>query len=74
MRSAQFHTSATRIHDAVESLEAAWAATEEEWRDSSSRNFNEEHIEPIGPKVRAALIALNRLSEVASRVQRECGD
>ena len=72
MKSANLHSGTVRIQEALESLERAWEETSLYWDDSSSRNFDAEHIQPIGPKVRSALNAINHLRDIATRLQRDC--
>lgn len=72
MKFANLHSGTVRIQEALEALERAWEETSISWDDSSSRNFREEHIQPIGPKVRSALHAINHLREIATRLQRDC--
>ena len=72
MPTTNLSTGAVKIREALEKLEAAWAETSLHWDDSSSHNFEEEHLQPIGPKVRSALNAINRLRDVTMRVRRDC--
>ena len=72
MRIANLHSGTVRIQEALEALESVWEETSQSWDDSSSRNFEEEHLQPIGPKVRSVLHALSHLRDVTMRVQRDC--
>jgi len=72
MRMTNLHSGTVRIQEALETLDRAWEQTSQAWDDSSSRNFGEEHMQPIGPKVRSALHAINHLRDVATRLQRDC--
>jgi hypothetical protein len=72
MRVADLHTGAARLHEALELLEDAWGAAKVHWDDGTSQNFQENHLDPIVPKIRATLDAVNRLAEVLARAQREC--
>lgn len=72
MKIANLHSGSVRIQEALEALERAWEETSQSWNDASSRNFAEEHIQPIGPKVRSALHVISHLRDVTMRLQRDC--
>ncbi len=63
---------AAKLREALENLEVAWDEAKVHWDDASSRNFDEHHLQPIGPQVRTALDAISRMREVITRVQRDC--
>lgn len=61
-----------KLHEAIKKLQEAWGETSQHWTDDNARQFCENHLEPIGPRVKAAHDAINRLAEVLARAQREC--
>ena len=63
---------AARLREALETLEIAWDETKLHWDDPSSRNFDENHLQPIGPQVRAALDAISRMQQIVASAQRDC--
>ena len=74
MRIGDLNLGAARLHDALKSLELAWAEAQAKWDDASRRNFEENHIRPILPALRTTLDAIGRLSDVFARAQRDCED
>jgi len=63
---------ASSLSVALKDLKQRWADTQEEWSDSVSRKFEEEHLAPIEPQVLATLKAVNRLNQVLARAYEEC--
>jgi hypothetical protein len=43
------------------------------WNDASYERFRETYIEPLGPKVRELLDAINRMDQVLHSADRACG-
>jgi hypothetical protein len=71
MSMADLTTGATKLRLATQTLEIAWKETREHWNDVASRRFQQLYLEPITPRVKMTLEAVNRLSEVAATVRRE---
>ena len=65
-------TGASRIHDAMKSLEIAWHEVSEQWNDSVSRRFREEQLDPLIPDVKLALDTISRMNALMDEVQRDC--
>ena len=61
-----------KLQDALKQLRIVWRETKTKWDDEASRAFEREHLEPLEPKIRATMIALARLDEVARAAEREC--
>lgn len=59
---------------AMKQLRLKWEAARDTWDDATSRAFHEEHIEPLGPRVKETLEAVGRLAEVLARAAREVSD
>jgi len=72
MRSADLHTSAAHIHDAIDDLQTAWLDATDLWNDGVSRTFFENHLEPIGPIVKLALDSMGRLAQLVDQMHRDC--
>ena len=53
-------------------LRLAWQQTKTQWSDTNSHSFEEDHLEPIVPVIKAALDATAELSELLARAQQEC--
>lgn len=72
MRHCDLDTSAAQLRSAVENLQRAWQVTCESWDDGVSREFAEQHLDPLAPASRLALDAVGRMRELVKRIQREC--
>jgi hypothetical protein len=72
MRRCDLVTGASRIHDAMKSLEVAWHEVSDQWNDSVSRRFREEHLDPLIPDVKLALDTISRMNALMDEVQRDC--
>jgi hypothetical protein len=62
----------TKLHEALDALQRAWAEATIDWDDANSRSFQENQLEPILPKLKLALDATNRLGDVLARARRDC--
>ncbi len=73
MRIADLTTGASQLRDALETLQIAWGTTTESWHDSSSRNLEEQHLQPLAVEVAAAYPVILHLSSVLAQAERDCG-
>ena len=71
MRPWDFDTSSGQLRRAIEDLQVAWQETTNQWNDSISQKFCEEHLEPIGPAIKTGLDAIGRMRQLASQIQKE---
>ena len=62
------------LYDAMKQLRIRFDAIKAEWNDERRRAFEKEIIDPLEPSVMAALKAMDAVSELIQRVERECGD
>ena len=74
MRSWDLTAGFARLSEGWEALQRANAAAAAEWNDLTNQHFQDQYYRPLEPKVRHALDAIRRLTEVLTRAQRECGD
>lgn len=65
-------TRAAQLVDSYDNMMMRWKDVLEHWHDSQSERLEQEHLLPIGPKVRATVEALQRLDEFLLRAQRDC--
>ena len=72
MRIADLTSGAVRLRDAADVLAEKWGETREFWKDENGRLFEQNQLQPIAPELSSALIAIQHLSEVLDRAQREC--
>jgi len=60
--------------DALKDLRLRWAHIQEVWNDPASRRFDQDVIQPLEPRVVAAIRALDQVSELLVQVRRDCED
>lgn len=72
MRQADFVSPAARLEDAMTRLEHVWQQTKEHWSDPVSQTVEEDYLLPIRSQISLMLDAVNKVSEVMSRAEREC--
>jgi hypothetical protein len=72
MRRCDLNTGAGRIRHALENLETVWGEISDQWNDSVSRRFREQHLDPMVPRVKLALDAISRMSLLMDEVERDC--
>jgi len=66
------HDGKSKVADAALKLRASWADAQSEWNDAVSRDFEENHLAPLEPKINTVLRAVERMQELLSRVEQEC--
>lgn len=59
---------------ALEKLRLRWEETKPDWRDAVSRDFQRDFLEPLEPQVAGTVQAIEKLSEILSRAEKECSD
>ena len=60
------------IVDAAKDLKAAYQKARREWDDDMARKFEEEFLEPLAPKIRSAVTAMDKLSAASMKAERDC--
>lgn len=60
------------VADAAKQLIDAWRVARRDWDDDMARWFEEEFLEPISPKVRGAVAAMDKLASISARAERDC--
>ncbi len=68
------HDAKARLVQSGKRLVQCWHLTQEQWTDAKSREFEKQYLEPLGPKIAAAVSAIDRLAEVLARARRQCAD
>jgi hypothetical protein len=66
------HDGKAKLADSAAKLRAHWADTQADWHDAVSRDFEENHLAPLEPKINTVLRAVERLQEILSRAEHEC--
>jgi hypothetical protein len=62
------------VADAAKQLIAAWRTARRDWDDDAARWFEAEFLEPVSPKVRSAVGAMDKLASLAAQAERDCAD
>jgi hypothetical protein len=65
-------TGRAKLVEALKILTVRWEDARDGWDDEAGREFEENHVEPIGPQVRAAVRAIDQLAVVISQMRNEC--
>ena len=65
-------TGRAKIKQSNEQLALKWDELRDGWADEAARAFEEQHLDPIGPDVQAALRAIDRLSAILSQMESDC--
>jgi hypothetical protein len=71
MRRCDLATGAGRIRHALENLETVWNEIADQWDDSVSRRFREQHLESMIPRLKLGLDAISRMNLVIDEVERD---
>jgi len=61
------------LQEATKVFMIKWRRAQEEWDDEKTREFEKEFIEPLKPRLRGTLAAMDRIADLASRAEHECG-
>jgi hypothetical protein len=72
MRKCDLSTPTGRIRYALERLEIVWNESASQWNDAVSRRFQEQHLEPMLPRLKLAMDAISRMSLLIDEVERDC--
>ena len=64
--------SASRLKEAVDTVNVHWEHARSTWNDAASRGFEEKHLAEIAPTVASALEAIRRFNNTLQRAAREC--
>jgi hypothetical protein len=66
------HAGWAELNDALKELRLRWEDTRAGWKDAAAADFEEHHWNPLVAQVDATLRAMDRLSPILIRAQREC--
>lgn len=66
------HAGRTRLQGAHKDLRLRWEKARSDWDDPVSREFQEQHIEPLQRHVKNAVDAIDRIAELLARARRDC--
>ena len=74
MRICDLHTGRIRLTRAAKQLRDQWNQTTEHWGDANCRDFDQQHLQHLAPRITLMLAAVHRLTEVFQQAERECSD
>ena len=72
MRRCYLATGAGRIRHALENLEITWNEISDQWDDSVSKRFREQHLDTMIPRLKLGLDAISRMNLLIDEVERDC--
>jgi hypothetical protein len=62
----------SKLSHSLKSLLEKWDIAQEHWKDRVRQEFEERYLEELQERVRATTGAMERLSEMLSRAEKEC--
>ncbi len=65
-------TGRSKLVEALKVLTIHWETARDGWDDLAGREFEQTHVEPIAPQVRAAIRAIDRLAVAITQMRGEC--
>jgi hypothetical protein len=57
----------------MKDLQVARDEVTQHWKDEKSRKFQENYLDPLEPRIRRTVSAINELAQVLAKAERECG-
>ena len=66
-------SSRTRLQASIKELLLKWDKANAYWDDKVSRDFEETVLNPLEPKIRITMEAMEEMSGLLQRLKRECG-
>ena len=66
-------SSRTRLKAALKELQIRWEQARTMWDDAQSRDFEKQYLEPLEPRIRGTMTAMEKMEGILARVRRDCG-
>lgn len=63
-----------RLQKATRELVQRWEQTKDTWNDSTRKEFEERHLQPMNPKVRLLLAHAAEFLETLQKAEQSCRD
>jgi hypothetical protein len=60
------------VADAAKQLVDAWRVARRDWDDDMARWFEAEFLEPLSPRIREAIAAMDTLGSMNAQAERDC--
>ena len=74
MQRVDLRTGATHVRVAYDDLQLAWDDVRAHWDDAVSDRFAEQFVDPMGPKVKNALDAMERMAILLDAMMKNCSE
>lgn len=74
MRICDLHTGSIRLTRAAKDLREQWNETSDYWKDKNRDDFDTKYVQPLAPQISLLLAAVNSLTEVLERAERDLED
>lgn len=74
MRICDLSTGSIRLTRAAKDLRDQWNETCDHWKDKNRDDFEAKYVQPLAPQITLLMAAVNSLSEVLERAERELED
>ena len=65
--------SRSRLQQSHKELMFRWEKANAFWDDGVSREFGERFLDPLEPRIRATMEAMEEMSELLRKIKRQCG-
>ncbi len=65
--------SRNRLRQSHKDLMLRWDKANAFWDDRVSREFGERFLDPLEPRIRATMEAMEEMSELLRKIKRQCG-
>ena len=67
-------SSRIKMEETLRELRLSWADVRRDWNDAAAQSIERDRIDPLEDRIRAALLAVERMEQFAHLVQRETRD
>lgn len=66
-------TSRARLAGAMKQLLVHWELVQAKWDDPVSADFEKKFVRTLEPRIRTAVVAMEKMEAVLAQVRRDCG-
>ncbi len=63
----------TRLQGALKELQVRWGQVQAKWDDVARQKFEQRHLQPLEPKIRNAIGAMEKMHAILAKARRDCG-